>query len=123
MDAVVGQAFPVAKLTGFVEATCPSGAAITFARVSASGSTRTGVGEMTVLFPPARDGWRRRQVHMQLSIKIEYHQSEFLSEIRRAVFSALGIKEDATWLLSVSPQSVIEVSSDPPSDVIGFTSS
>jgi len=60
---------------------------------------------------------------MKLSIKTEYHKFEFLSELRRAVFSALGIGEDATWLLSVSPEAVIEVISDPPEDIIEFTSS
>ena len=123
MHAVVGQSFSVDKLTGFVEAACPSGAVITIARVSSSGSTRTGVGELTLLFSHARDGWLWRQVYMKLSIKTEYHKFEFLSELRRAVFSALGIGEDATWLLSVSPEAVIEVISDPPEDIIEFTSS
>lgn len=60
---------------------------------------------------------------MQLSIKTEYHQFEFLNELRRAVFNALGIGEEVTWSLRVSPEPVIEVSSDPPEDIIEVTSS
>jgi hypothetical protein len=59
---------------------------------------------------------------MHLSIKTEYHQFEFLNELRQAVFNALGIGEKASWLLRVSPESVIEFISDPPEGVIEFTS-
>jgi len=121
MHATVGQQFPVSEwLTGFVEAACHSGAVVTLALVS--GNVRTHVGTLTVLFPPAREDWSSRQVRMHLSIRTDYHQYEFLRELRRSAFRSLGIAADATWSMVVSPLSIIEAFSDPPDDIIELSS-
>jgi hypothetical protein len=118
MQPVVGDTFPVGKLTGFVESVCPSGAVIAFARVSSSGFTRTGVGDLTVMFPC--NG--RRRVRMQLALPLEFHRIEFLEELRTAVFATLKIANEESWLMIVSPRSVIEYISDPPEGACEFIS-
>jgi hypothetical protein len=97
MQVVVGQSFQIAKLTGYITFVGDSGVAIEFARVSASGSTRTGVGDLVILYPCTG----RRGARMMLAIKEEYHKPEFLKQIQEAVFSALGIPFTHTWMLTV----------------------
>lgn len=112
MQAVVGSTFSVGKLTGFVECIGPAAAVVAFARVSSSGFTRTGVGDLTVV--SSCQGIR--PVRIQLAIATEYHRFEFLEELRTAVFAALGIPEENNWLMIVSPRSVIEFRSDSPQE-------
>lgn len=109
MNAQCGRMFPVAKLTGIVQAVCDLGAMIGFARVSKSGFTRTFVGDLAVLL--TNTGPRR--VQMLLAIAPQYHELPFLKELRRAVFSALEIPESETWSMKVCPSCVIDYESEP----------
>ena len=118
MNARDEQTFPVGKLTGIVESICPSGAVVGFARVSHFGHTRTFVGDLTVQWPCSGP----RRVHMLLAIPPQYHDREFLEDLRAAVFSAFQIPEEETWSLVVCPPSVIEFQSEPGEGYCEFTS-
>jgi hypothetical protein len=109
MESPIGLTFPVLTFTGIVEAASPSGALIDLARVSKSGSTRTGVGHLQIQFP-CSGPWR---VVMTLAIPPEYHQPDAIQEIRRAAFSALEIPHGETWTVRVCPPSRVEMSSEP----------
>jgi hypothetical protein len=109
MKARRGQTFPVAKLTGIVQAACASGALIGFARVSKSGFTRTFVGDLAVVFAETAP----RRVQMLLAIAPQYHELPFLQELRGAVFSALAIPDEETWSLKVCPSCVLDCDSAP----------
>lgn len=109
MRAIVGQTFSVAKLTGIVDSVSLSGVVIEFARVSASGFTRTGVGELSVVYPCGGS----RRVQMMLAIRPEYQQFEFLNELRVSVFSALEIAQEETWIMRICPPCFAEISSQP----------
>jgi hypothetical protein len=118
MQPTVGQTFPVLTFTGIVEAASGSGALIDFARVSKSGSARTGLGHLHIQFPclgPCR-------VVMTLAIPPEYHQPATIEEIRRAAFSALGISHNETWTVRVCPPCTAEMSSEPSEDYIMLSS-
>ena len=109
MKAQRGQTFPVAKLTGIVQAACASGALISFARVSKSGCTRTFVGDLAVVFADAG----ARRVQMLLAIAPQYHELPFLEELHDAMFSALAIPDEETWSLKVCPSCVFDYDSEP----------
>jgi hypothetical protein len=119
MKARAGQTFQVAKLTGIVKSASAEGAVIGFALVSKSGFTRTFVGDMTVLFTRGDS----RRVQMLLAIAPRYHDVEFLKDLRSTVFSALGISDEETWALNISPSVVIGIDSKPSDGWIELTSS
>jgi hypothetical protein len=118
MRAIVGQTFPVEKLTGIVEHASPSGVVITFARVSSSGSTRTGVGDLTLIYPSTGS----RQVRMMLAIRAQYQQRETLDMIRLAVFAALDIGLEESWVMMVAPECEVEYQSEPDAGYVELTS-
>lgn len=112
MKARAGQTFQIRQLTGTVESVCSEGAVIGFALVSKSGHSQAVFGDMAVLLT---QGGRRR-VQMKLAIAPRFHEFEFISELRSAVFAALEIPDDETWALRISPSAVIEMLSKPPDD-------
>jgi hypothetical protein len=119
MKITVGAKFSVLKFTGIVEFVGESSDLIRFARISSSGFTRSGIGDLSIQFP-CEGTWR---VCMLLAIPAEFHDPHVAEQIRLAVFSALEIPNTESWQLLISPAPVAEIFSKPVEGVIMLTSS